>query len=764
MSPRRLLIIAGLFTFSGLALAACSGSSSPDASDGAGSGPTNEVDYIVRGYSGTAPSGGSSAGGGSATSTSSPSTTQATDSTTSTSTSTSIVPSASPSPSPVPSVSYSYNVQDDQYTENSAKVNWQSECGESDCQFEDVETTQFVDEIPSYITVKAPDEDQCLSVFNGFSGSQFQTLKADGSEPIPVPNAPDKENPQQLTIIPWKSKSTDSCDISKDFDSYDMKVALAVFVSATYWPSPPGGATVCKISKDDAEAINKMYWAEDGSDSWKSKDGSCVIDKPQRRGEVWTGTLYTMLTSGETGPLYIELAPEATLTAPLNSLVYKTTDEKDPEAKKSECVIDTDRQIIVTGFGRLTGSEVNKKNTDKFSGKSKSARYLVDSGQLVLGSRASSGFAIDISGITAANGAIRNMASVQLNDPGLGFCTKTGERSAEGSGGGPVKVIDLKRPGVWYGESDALEVSAKSEVYYSYFQSADDTIKISAPSQKWTGITVLQGNAGSVVNIGSYGYNIGTAGTVVDGVYVPRITQSCRPDCKDPNKPGKAQWDDRGGLITTRTCSQPNRAGEPQNVTDVTIKNFTVNGLGGDPEKGKGPNSYVRPFAIGVIGDTNKKGDYAGFCFDGGNRSTADTTIGNFTFTNFDLFQNPLRDSLIYDGNQVLPSQQKTTWEPIRFCAGDTICDMPPPGPDASNNRPVTFWPAGTKDDPSKPGYYVCGVGPKGDASKCWTTANLTGPTAAAVNNVDYSDSQDVEEGGSKGYDLGSNIVFPYSP
>lgn len=655
----------------------------------------------------------------------------------------------------VASWSDSYNLNSSQYQSSDGgegtKWLWYAKNGDL---FQDLETTQFVDQLPDYITVTAPDRQQCLSLFDGSSGKPVATARADGSQQIPVSKYAGGQA-KQLTIIPWWSKST-SCNLAKDLKSYDERVVLSIFMSKTLWSSPPAGATVCRITKQAAAEINEMYWEQSGNKPWRSADGSCVIDKPQVRGGVYTGTLYTMLTNGDDRPLYIELAPGARLTAPLNSIVAGTSNPQSSDYDR--CVLSTNRQIIVTGFGRMDGAQVNKRYQDRYEGPSKPAFYLVDSGQLVLGSRANADFAIDVSGISAANGALRNEASVALNDGNYPHCGPDGTPQGwrPGYEGGPVKVYDFKRPGVWWGASDSLEVSADSVVSNSYFHSADDAIKISAPRQTWRDITVLQGNGGGVINIGSYGYNSGTKGTVVDGVFVPRITQQPWGD--------RAQWDDRGGLITTRTCAQPNQRGEQQNITGVTIRNLTLPSLG-NPGSGNGPNSYIRPFAIGVAGDTNQADTYAIFCNRWGDgpgqfRAKSDVTMGDLKFVNFDLYQNPIKNSLIYDGNQVLPSARSTTWRPIYFCDGSNgSCTLPPPGPNSGADRPVTFWPKGEKTSSS--GYYVCGVGSKSQAANCWAPSKGNGPAPGLTPNVDYFDSQSIDESGG-GYDLGNKVVFPY--
>lgn len=607
-----------------------------------------------------------------------------------------------PSLKPLGNVNYSYF--------NTNESDWRNEKGA----FTNLQTTQFVDEIPSVLTVTTPSANECVSIFDPFDDEPFAT--AGSGDPIFV-DPPSGSKPQQLTVIPWGS-SNGGCDINTDFAGYNTSTVIAIFVSQDY-SSPPKKATVCKISANDAQAIDDMALGGNGGNKWTK--GDCVIDRPRFRqlpeGERYTGSLYTLASDGKSKPLYIELADNAVLQTPLNAMVAAKGPDSEP------CVVDTARRIIVTGFGRLDSSV-----RDYVEGKdNQSGKYKVDTGQLIVNSSASGDFPIDVSGLTISNSPVRNDAAVKLN-------------MLKSCGGSipdrPAKVFDVKRV-VWNAESDAFELGKGAFVGSSWILSADDAIKISAENQRFKNMTVLQGNAGGVVNIGSYGYNYGTAGSSVDGVYVPRIIQGGADgqNIADPVNGGGGAT----GVIQTLTCPIKNLKGDNQNVTDVSINDFTIAALGGDTESGAGVNSYNRPFSLGLQ-DT-------AFC----NENYSDSvTFGNFEFTNMDFYGNPRRKSELYIALDKTEGFVPFDLAPIRFCAGPdnsaNCAPFPPPGPNAATDRPVTFWPSGGQTG----GYYVCGTT---ELNKCWTVSGGTQQPDSGESNVDYYPNPQSWTG---------NVGFPY--
>ena len=584
-------------------------------------------------------------------------------------------------------------------------TDWKNETGT----FTTLKTYGYVDGIPSTLTVDTPAGDTCISIFDQFDDKPFAT--AGSGEAISV-EKPDGSKPQHLTIIPWQSTGG-GCNINTDFVNYDASTVIAVFVSQSYWSSPPANATVCKISASDAQEIDDML-RMGGKTQWR--EGDCIIDQPRQRidgagNQVFTGSLYTMASDGKSNPLYIELEDDVRLKMPLNAMMSELPQGSEP------CVIETARPIIVTGFGRIdTPINYYAGTKDKQPGD-----FKVKTGQLILNSSAGVEFPIDVSGITIANSPIRHDAAVKLNF--VDSC-KGGTRPYIGyrSGNAPVKIFDVKRV-VWNGASDAFEVGQGAYVGHSWILSADDSIKISAPNQRFENMTVLQGNAGGVVNIGSYGYNLGTAGSSVEGVYVPRIVQG-GPTGDWISDPRNGEGGGTG-VIQTLTCPQKNKRNEDQKVTDVTINNFTIAALGGDDiQNGVGVNSYNRPFSLGIQDMSFCSGDWS------------DVTFGNFQFTNMDFYGNPRRKSLMYV-SLAYATNVNVNMLPIRFCAGpdnSANCDpFPPPLPSSSTDRPVTYWPSG---DPSGGGYYVCGTYEDGE---CWTLDETQQYPQTGVNNVEFT-------------------------
>ena len=84
-----------------------------------------------------------------------------------------------------------------------------------------------------------------------------------------------------------------------------------------------------------------------------------------------------------------------------------------------------------------------------------------------------------------------------------------------------------------------------SLVSFCYFHAADDNIKVDSSRSTYEHITVLQGDIGAAIELGTYGIGLrsnAVRGTRVSGVYVHRITQESTMD------------DGLGSLIGSRTC------------------------------------------------------------------------------------------------------------------------------------------------------------------------------------------------------------------
>jgi hypothetical protein len=227
------------------------------------------------------------------------------------------------------------------------------------------------------------------------------------------------------------------------------------------------------------------------------------------------------------------------------------------------------------------------------------AEYQIDSGLISLASGATGGFAVTLSGITIANAPTRHQAAVNVNVvtmPMASLEELVSHRADPGANNRPVSVRDVKVVGNWRHAADGPEIGGDGSVVEQvYLHIADDAIKISAKNVAYRHATVIQGDIGGVINLGSYGFNRGVEGSRLDGIYVHRVTQK-----RWHTRQGTVVQDDnRGGLITTRTGNF-NFLGQGSNgLTEVHITGLYVPSLLIDGEQ---INAVARVSAIGVMG------------------------------------------------------------------------------------------------------------------------------------------------------------------
>jgi hypothetical protein len=233
---------------------------------------------------------------------------------------------------------------------------------------------------------------------------------------------------------------------------------------------------------------------------------------------------------------------------------------------------------------------------------------------------------IDVWGIGVADMPKRNSSSMQINGYNVDYDADYFQQSN-------VKIFDLKAVGGWIDASDGPEILVpNSRMDQVFIHTQDDSIKIAADNYQAYGITVWQGNAGGVVNVGNYGvFADEITYANIDGVYVHRITQA-----------NDQSWDGRGGMITSRMGAWA------PDVHNVWLKNFFVPSLGGDLQYDasggsqglKGPNVIYRAFAIGLLPTAEA---YHGWTNDY-------TSLYNWNIIESEIFVNPLAVSLIYAG------------------------------------------------------------------------------------------------------------------
>ena len=277
----------------------------------------------------------------------------------------------------------------------------------------------------------------------------------------------------------------------------------------------------------------------------------------------------------------------------------------------------TDTTIEIRGLGRINGdhlqqrdlshrwryrglprseafrlSDVASRNPDEGVTYQEVLEYELRSGLVTLSSASRSEYAITLDGLTVANAPSRHQAAINLNVVTLPMASFDELREGHldfAASNRPVRVTGLKVVGNWHDAADGPEVGGDgSLIEHVFLHVADDAIKVAAKDVRYRDVTVLQGDAGGVMNIGSYGYNRGVEGSVVEGVYVHRVCHRLR------GKHGIAQDDDRGGLITSRTGNF-NFLGQGSDG----LVGFTVDGLWVAPVTG---NSVSRVLALGVMG------------------------------------------------------------------------------------------------------------------------------------------------------------------
>ncbi len=393
---------------------------------------------------------------------------------------------------------------------------------------------------------------------------------------------------------------------------------------------------------------------------------------------------------------------------------------------KGQYTLPVSGPIIISGSGRINGYEMLKtpyvgKYTDAdfrpqaLSALATKAEYRVQSGLIELSSSGSTteGFAIDIAGITVGFSSQRQDSSVLLNNKNLAMASPedvlTGNIKIDANNY-PVKTFDFKMVGNWAGQSDGVEPQgAGSQLSYTYLHIADDSMKVAARDVRYTQTTVLQGDVstGGVIHIGSYGtHRESTEGSVVDGVYVHRITHKNVEDDTRPGYKGAA-------LVAAQTCEFGN------NVEGVKVTNLRVNDLG------NGISSVNKPFNLGLG---------ASFGFDDCGLTTK-TFVRNLSFEDFQIYLNPLAKSTIFNRGA-----DGGTISNINFFDGNVTTQ--------TAGKVAIF----NLETDSSFAYFICGVD-TADQSGCWNTLGENGngvyPTAS---NITYA-----------GPDI-TDINFPFGP
>jgi len=249
----------------------------------------------------------------------------------------------------------------------------------------------------------------------------------------------------------------------------------------------------------------------------------------------------------------------------------------------NQSVWDNPGNGVLNGYGSVVGSFQTIGDAEAHT------RWRVMSGLLELSSSSPAApgrpFAIDVQGLSVAWGLKRGDGSLRLQFPRVPL---DGPHTASDSNR-PVRLYDVKTPGTWVGASDGPRVTADgSRVEFAYLHHADDNLKVDSTRGVYRHITLLQGNIGSAIELGTYGIGIrdnAVSGARVDGVAIHRVTQ-------DPG----GQDDHLGSVLGSRTC--------PWGITlrNISLQNVHVHqlGVGGANDSG---NRFASLWAIGTLGE-----------------------------------------------------------------------------------------------------------------------------------------------------------------
>ena len=610
--------------------------------------------------------------------------------------------------------------------------------------FDYLQTAQFIVEpggpAPRLLQVTDREsQSQCMVTYyqNKFDAQDdyFALGFSDPNNGYPVPANDLDTGPIHLTLIPITTQN----NCANPEEDADADRALAVWISERPAPpTPEAGEVVCNLNAN-------MNFDQ------PVNDGNCTIDVPTWQTEVtatygrvlYTGTLWSMMTRDpQPYKITVNLADDLSLPLPINTAYAAFySDQTDPamvsscqeavqalnqgQSPSDACVVEnrpfqylftlptnatvsTQRtRFSINGFGRISGFKSlerwnpNAGVTQPESGNptiplnqfKDYAEFRIGSYLLGLSSsypsepidRPSRVVAIEVKNITVGWTAKLQDGAVELNSKYLPVENDPDDYNKAAS------LFDYKQVGSWVGQSDGPELlGQETTVDFSYLHVADDAIKIAAPNVRFDNITVIKGNSGGVVNIGSYGKNRGVNGALVENIWVPRVVQG---DSSVNNI----------GLVISNTCPYE------QALTGATINTLYVPSLGA----GGGPNSIRSLVQLGVVS-----------CPDA---QQTTFTIGDIDFLNFEIYIPAPTPSLLYADPNTAPGggQVQVKWDPVFFY------DYDPNNPTASPfGKPAVI----NYPESDGTGYYVCGPEKR---DRCWTTNGQN--TNPPLNLLDYS-------------------------
>lgn len=513
---------------------------------------------------------------------------------------------------------------------------------------------------------------------------------------------------QHLSIVPCfdADPATENTGNARAQDDQDMADSGSTLLAIWLRPTDDGVA-----SRDDAERVD---WCRDGTAprwSLRQEGGANYL--------IYAGDLYYRLLAAPTGPpLHIRVNGDSTYPISSQFAAFRVSDAQLAAAAAFVAAggrgphpltvtwigtanQPTTRTIEVVGCGRIDGSPLlcrpdlsnrarvralargatcsllDERGTFADQGGGirsvhahEIAEYLIDSNLVSLASAAPDAFAIRIDGLTVASAPTRHQAAVNVNvvtTPMASLAELIAAKVDRAANNRPAWLHDVKVVGNWVHAADGPEVGGDGSVIDQLFvHVADDAIKIAANDLRVSDVTVLQGDVGGVLNIGSYGYNRGVAGSRIDGVYVHRVLhklwQLATPQAQD---------DDRGALITTRTGNfsflGQGQRGRGAGLTDVYVRGLHVPKLL-DARRfpDRDVNAVTRIYAVGVMGGRPTTRSR----FVSHQPPAADFEFGPLTFTDVSVDVTPDAPSITYcepfmraaDGTPIPAPRDSVRW------------------------------------------------------------------------------------------------------
>mmetsp|Transcript_6926 Transcript_6926/g.22859 ORF Transcript_6926/g.22859 Transcript_6926/m.22859 type:complete len:266 (-) Transcript_6926:107-904(-) len=210
-------------------------------------------------------------------------------------------------------------------------------------------------------------------------------------------------------------------------------------------------------------------------------------------------------------------------------------------------------------------------------------------------------------------------------------------------------------------------------------QASDDILKLQASGVTFFATTMVSGNVGAPMNLGAYGQipvnradHLKLGHMTAQGVWIHRSNH------------WEGGWDNRGGIVDTRSC--PN---EGFVMSNLKVDDLYIPSLGPD-KGGKEVNSVDALFALGSLGD-----DAVKFVFCQASGGGDGPVLKDSTFSNFNVNVEPTMYSMLYSAyeNGV---KAPATYENLNF-------------------ENVIIWPDGDHGG----NWYAACPAPKGQGDKC---------------------------------------------